>query len=125
MARRISRSRRSRPGGVDLEQVERLARHARVDVAGAAHLGEVAHALEEAVRHARRAARAAGDRLGARRSSISTSRMPAERQDDAGEVGRLVELEAVGHAEAVAQRGGEQAGAGGGADQREVGQVER
>ena len=67
------------PGRVDLEQVERLARHVRVDVAGAAHLGEVAHALEQPVGHARRAARARARSPRRPPSSISTPRMPAER----------------------------------------------
>ena len=46
-------------------------------------------------------------------------------QDDPGEVGGLVQLEPVRDAEAVAQRRGEQAGARGGADQREGREVER
>ena len=45
--------------------------------------------------------------------------------DDAGEVAGAVVLEPVLEAEAVAQRRGQQAGAGGGADQREGRQLER
>ncbi len=44
--------------------------------------------------------------------------------DDGLEVGRLVEVEPGHEAEAVAQRAGDEAGAGGGADQREAGHVE-
>ena len=49
------------PGGVDLQQAERLARDIAGDHARAAHLGEVAHPLQQAVGDPRRAARALGD----------------------------------------------------------------
>ena len=66
----------------------------------------------------------AGDRLGA--GVVDLHLEDAGRAaHDPREVRRLVELEPVGHAEAVAQRRGQQAGARGGADQRELGQVER
>ena len=51
-------------GAVDLEQRERLLGDLRRDDALVAHLGDVAHAAQDAVRDARRAARAAGDELG-------------------------------------------------------------
>ena len=57
-------------------------------------------------------------------SSTRAPRMRGRALDDRREVVGPVEVEPVGDAEAVAQRGGEQAGAGGGADQRERRQVE-
>ena len=51
--------------GVDLEQRQRVVGHRRGDGAVGAHLGEVAHAAQQAVRDARRAAAAAGDLAGA------------------------------------------------------------
>ena len=118
MARRISRSSRSRPAHVDLEELERLARERRVDVAGAAHLGEVAHALQQPVGHPRvpRERAAIASAPGVVDLHVEDAGRAA---DDAREVGRFVELEPVGHAEAVPERRGEQAGARGGADQRE------
>ena len=58
-------------------------------------------------------------------SAISTSRILRRAAHDAGELLGLVVLQPVGHAEAVAQRRRQQAGAGGRADQREGRQVER
>ena len=52
-------------------------------------------------------------------SSIGTPRIRAERRDDEVQVGVGVEVEPVHDAEAAAQRRGEEAGAGGGADQGE------
>ena len=57
-------------------------------------------------------------------ASTGTSRMRGRPLDDGLEVGRVVVVEPGDEAEAVAQRAGDQAGAGGGADQREVGDVE-
>jgi hypothetical protein len=51
------------PGAVDLEQRQRLLGDLRRHGAFVAHLGDVAHAAEDPVRDARRAARAAGDQL--------------------------------------------------------------
>ena len=93
-------------------------------MARAAHLGVVAHALEQPVGHARRAARAARDRARAGPVDLDAED-PGRALDDVGEVVRVVEVEPVRDAEAVAQRRREQAGARGGADQRELRQVER
>ena len=57
--------------------------------------------------------------------SISMPEHAGGADDDAGEVAGAVVLEPVLEAEAVAERRGEQAGAGGGADQREGRQLER
>ncbi len=51
------------PVVVDLEQLQRLPRDVRGDDAGVAHLGDVAHALEDPVRDARRTTRPACDLL--------------------------------------------------------------
>ena len=64
---------------VDFQQVERGARDGLIDVPVRLHLRVVAHAAQQPVGDARRAARALAQ-CGARRSgSIGTSRMPAER----------------------------------------------
>ena len=57
-------------------------------------------------------------------ASQAMPRMPAERAHDARQLLRRIELQALHDAEAVAQRRGQQAGARGGADQRERRQVE-
>ena len=70
---------------VDLEQAERIAARSAVDraVAVAAHLRVVADPLEQPVHDARRAARAPRDLERGRVVGIGTSRMPADRADDA------------------------------------------
>ena len=109
---------------VDLEEVERGARGVGVDVATPVDLGEVAHALEQAVGDARGAAGALGDRARARGLDLDAQHARGA-DDDAGEVAGAVVLEPVLEAEAVAQRRGQQPGAGGGADQREGRELER
>jgi hypothetical protein len=97
-------------------------RRRRVDRAGARTCGEVAHAAQQAVGDARRAARALGD-LG-RAGGVDRHAEDAGRAvHDAGQLGDVVELEPLHDAEAVAQRRGQQAGARGRADQRERRQV--
>ena len=100
---RIARSWRSRPAVVDLEQVERLGGDLGRDHAGAAHLGEVAHALEQPVGDARRAAGALGDRPLAVRLDLDLED-PGRAPHDLAPVVRLVVLEPLADAEAVAQR---------------------
>ena len=73
------------------------------DHAGAADLGEVADALEEAVGDARRAARALRDRVLARGLDLGAED-PGRAVDDLREVAGLVVLEPVADAEAVAKR---------------------
>src|SRR3954469_6587451 len=109
---------------VDLEQLERGVGRRAVDDAGAADLGPVAHALEQPVGDARRAAAALGDRPPAavvERHAEDRRRAP----DDPREVVGAVGLEAVLDAEAVAQRRREQPGPRRRADERERRQVER
>ena len=96
----------------------------RVDRARPAHLGEVAHALEQSVGDARRAARAIGDRARAGGVDCYAEHAGAA-HDDPREVARRVVVEPVLDAEAVAQRRGQQARARRRADQREARQVER
>ena len=111
-------------GLVHLEQLEPVARHLLVDASCTAHLGEVADPLEKAVGHARGAARARGDDLGARVVHVHLEDAGGAAHDP-GQVGRLVKVETVGDTEAVAQRRGEQPRARGGSDQREGGKVQR
>ena len=111
-------------GLVDLEQLERLLGDLARDDAGVAHLGDVAHAPQDAVRDPRRAARAARDLVGGV-VSISTPRMRALRRTIAASSSGRVVVEPERQAEAVAQRRRQQPGARRRADQRERRQVER
>ena len=109
---------------VDLQQVQRGAGRLGVDDAAAADLRVVAHALEQAVGHARGAAGALGDRPRAGGLDLDLQHARAAGHDPRQVVGRVV-VEPVLDAEAVAQRRRQQAGARGGADERERRQVER
>ena len=112
------------PAGVDLEHLQRGGGDVGVDRPGSLHLGEVADPLQQPVGDPRRAARARGDRL--RALGVDLDLEDARRAlDDLREVRGAVVLEPVADAEAVAQRRGQQAGAGGGADQREGRQRQR
>ena len=115
---------RSSPTVVDLEQLEGLAGDVERDGAGMAHLGDVADAPENPVRHARRAASAAGDLLA--RGVLDLDAENAGRAaDDRRELSRLVVAEPEGHPEAVSERRRQEAGSGGRADERERRQIER
>src|SRR4051812_12198650 len=112
------------PGVVDLEQVERLLGHIAVDASGVPHLREVAHTLQQAVGHARRPARARGNRARTRTVDLHAEDARRAIHDESQVVG-VVEVKAVRDPEAVAQRCREQAGPGGRSDQRELRKVER
>src|SRR5581483_6936145 len=108
---------------VHLEQGERLLRDGGRDRALVPHLGHVADAAEDPVRDPRRAARACGDELGGVVGDLDPEdarRPPHDRR----ELGRVVEVEPEGEAEAVAQRRRQEAGARRRADERERRQVE-
>src|SRR5262245_28155255 len=81
-------------------------------------MGEVAHAAQKAARDAWRAAGAARDLVGAvgRNADAENARAAI---DDLFELSLGIEIEPHRNAETVAQRVGQQAGAGGGANQRE------
>ena len=119
----MARSTWSRPSSSTPNRARASRAWPQVDHAVGRHLGEVAHPAQQAV----------GDRGGApaRRAisahppaSITTPRMPAARADDGLEVAGGVVVEAGDRAEAVAQRAGDRARAGGGPHQGEAGQVE-
>ena len=108
---------------VDLEERQRVAGDAGGDPAVGADLGEVADALQEAVGDARRTAGAAGDLL--RRVGLERhAQDPSGALHDRDQVGGVVVVEAGDEAEAVAQWTGDEAGAGGGSNQREARQLE-
>ena len=96
---------------------------ARSIVAVAGDQREVAHAAQQPAGDARRAAGAARDLVGAVRRHADAEHARAA-VDDLLELGLGVEVEPDRDAEAVAQRIGEQARARGGADQRELGEVD-
>ena len=88
---------------------------ARVTVGASATMAKVAHPAQQAPGDAGGAARALGDFVGAfrRHAEPEHPRAPAH---DEFEFVDVVELQPDRDAEAVAQRGGQQAGAGGGTD---------
>ena len=87
------------------------------------HLGEVADAAEQAVGDAGRTAGPPGDLAGP--LGVDADAEDAGRPGDDGlEVLGLVVVEAGHEPEAIAQRAGDGAGAGGGADEGEAGQIE-
>ncbi len=104
--------------GVDLEHSEGGVGDGAVDDAGAADLGVIADAAEEAVGDAGGAAGAKGDFSGAVGVDGDLEDFRAALDDEA-EVVFCVELEAQEDAEAGTERRGEQAGARGGADEGE------
>src|SRR5581483_3341776 len=98
-------------GTVHLEQCERL-------------LGDVAHAPQDPVRDARRAARACGDELG--RIAVDLDAEDVRRAaDDRRQLLGLVQVEPEREPEAISERRGEQTGPRRRADERERRQVER
>ena len=87
-------------------------------------LGVVADPAQQPVGDPRRAARARGD-LGGAVGRGGYAEQPGRAVHDLVELVGVVELEVAGEAEPVAQRAGQQPGAGGGADQRERRDLER
>ena len=90
-----------------------------VDDAVGADLGVVADPAQQGVGDPRGAARAGGDVGGALGSSVDVEQAGGALDDAASSSARVV-VEPVDQAEARAQRRGEHAGAGGGADQGEA-----
>jgi hypothetical protein len=107
---------------VDFQHRQRRIGHRLGDLAVGLDFGVVAHPAQQAVGDARRAARAAGDLHRAGVVDRHPANVPSG--DDERQLFRRVELQPRDDAETVAQRIGEHAGAGGGADQREGRQVE-
>ena len=114
---------RVEPERVDFEEFKGLSCDIFGDHAVAAHLRPIAHALEQAVRQTRCAAAATRDF----ERALFVDRNVENRRRSVHDVGQLfgrVVLQAERHAEAIAQRPREQTRARGGADEREMGQVE-
>ncbi len=108
---------------IHVKHLERRVGDAFRDRAVGLDLRVVAHAPQQAVGDARRAARAARD-LGAALGRQVHFQQPRRAVHDGGELGLAVELEPRDDAKAIAQRIGEHTGARGGADQRERRQIE-
>src|SRR5437773_5516974 len=109
---------------VDLQHGKRVPGDVDGRPAVAAHLGVVAHAPQEAVRDARRAASSAGD-LGHGVDVDLDVEDPCRAADDLLELRLGVEVEAVNGAEAVAERAAEQTLARRGPDASEMRQRQR
>ena len=112
------------PDRVDLEQRQRLLGDRGRDDSLVTHLGDVAHAAQDAVRDPRRAARAARDEL-CRVVGDLDAEDAGRAAHDRRELDRAVVVEPEREAEAVAQRRRQQPGARRRADQGERRQVER
>src|SRR5581483_6988265 len=111
-------------GTVHLEQCERLLGDRGRDGAFVTDLGDVAHAPQDPVRDARRAARACGDELG--RIAVDLDAEDVRRAaDDRRQLLGLVQVEPEREPEAISERRGEQTGPRRRADERERRQVER
>src|SRR5262249_13586488 len=87
------------------------------------HVGEIAHAAQQAAGDARRSTRAARDLVGAV-LAYSDAEHAGAAGNDLLELSLGIEIEPDRNAEAITQRIGEQAGARGGADQREFSEVD-
>ncbi len=111
------------PDRVHVEHAQGVVGHAAGDAAVGAYLGVVPNPAQQAVGNARRAARAAGDLVGAIFGDVG-AQQPGRAQHDALKLVGLVELQPRDNAEAVTQRVGEHAGPGGGAHQGEGRDVE-
>ncbi len=111
------------PRPVDLEHLERIGGELAVDPAPPLDLGEVTDPAQQTVRHPRRAPGATGDLLRAVGIDLDVED-PCGAQDDLAKVRRVVVLEPVADAEAVAQWRRQQSSSRGRADQGERGQVE-
>ena len=103
---------------VYLESGQRLVRGGGVHVAIAVDLGVIAHAAQQPVHDSRRPAPAAGDGRGPVRAELHVEQ-PRGPFHDRRQVRQIVEVEAVRGSEAVAERAGDAARAGGRAHQRE------
>ena len=108
---------------VNVEHLQRLIGNILGDLAVGAHLGEIAHAAQQPVGNARRAARACGHFTRTCRIDLDF-KQTRRAFDDAGQFSGTVELEPGDDTEAVAQRIGQHTGARGCADQRERRQVQ-
>ena len=97
--------------------------HLLVDGGHTRHLREVAHPAQQAAGDAGGAARALGDFRRAIRRHRHFQHAGAARHD-LRQLRHIVELQPQGNAEALAQRRGEQAGAGSGADQGKARQID-
>src|SRR4051812_28753210 len=112
------------PEVVDVVERERGTGHLAGHPAVGLDLGEVAHAAEQPVGDARCAPRAAGDLRGPVVGQLHAEQGGAAREHEL-QLGRLVELHLADEAEPVAQRSGEQAGAGGGPHEGERTDLQR
>ncbi len=110
-------------GGIHFQFAKRSVGDLAVDRFVAVDVGEVAHAAQQPSGDARGAARAARDLVGAVRRHADAEDAGAT-IDDLLELFHRIEIQPHRNAEAVAQRIGEQAGARGGADQREGREVD-
>ncbi len=109
---------------VDLQQVERAMRGVGAHHAVEPHLRVVAHALEQAVGHARGPAAAGGDRKRALLVDVDLQDL-GRAPDDPGKIVGAIVLQARLDAEAIAQRRRQQPRPRRGAHERELGQLER
>src|SRR5258708_4960502 len=109
--------------GVPLQREQRVVSGLPVDRVRLADQCEIPHPAQQPAGDARRAAGAAGDLVAAVRRHADAEHAGAA-IDDQLKLGLGIEIEPDRNAETVAQRIGEEAGPGGGADERELRQIE-
>ena len=109
---------------VDIQQAQSLRRDLGADRSGSLDLREVADAAQDAICDPRSPSRARGDGLGTAVVDLD-SEDPGGPVDNRRQVGLLVVLETVRNTEPVVELLGQEARAGGGADEGERRQVER
>ena len=108
---------------VDFELRQRAVGDSGIDRARALDRGEIAHAAQQPSRHARRAARAPRN-LARAFPRQRKPEQPRPAPHDLLQLVDAVEFEPDGNAEALPERRRQQAGARGGADQREAGKID-
>src|ERR1700722_8851886 len=104
---------------VNAEHGQCVAGHGQIDEPFGADFGEIAHAAQQAIGDARGAAAAAGN-FGAAGFVHADAQDFRGTIDDQQQIFRRIKFQAMNDAEARAQRGHDQPGAGGGADQGEA-----
>ena len=108
---------------IDAEHVQGFTGDFAGDAATGANFGEITGATKKAIGDARRATAASGDFFSTSIVHLDVQNFGGAVEDDE-QIFRFVEIETMDDAEARAKRRGDESGAGGGADEREMIQVE-
>jgi hypothetical protein len=108
---------------IDAEHVQGFTGDFAGDAATCAHFGEITRASKKAIGDARRSTAASGDFFSTSIVHLNVQNFGGAVEDDE-QIFRFVKIEAMHNAEARTKRRGDESGTGGGADEREMIQVE-